>query len=61
VESTRSINTRLGEFSPDSNSFRTTVISLSRSFLAMKELTIRSASRPIAHAKFSSLAGKVSK
>ena len=33
-----------GSFSPVSNSLRTTVNSLSRSFLAMKELTIRSAS-----------------
>src|SRR2546422_10872440 len=41
---TRSSSTSMGEFSPRSNSFRTTVISLSRSFLATKEFTMRSAS-----------------
>ena len=44
-----------------SNSLRTTVISLSRSFLAMNELTMRSASSSSAQPRFSSVAGKVSK
>ena len=58
---TRFINTEMGWFSPDSHSLRTTVISDSRSSAAMNELTMRSASRSIAHARFSSEAGKVSK
>ena len=41
-----------GEFSPDSNSLRTTVISLSRSLFAMKEFTMRSASRSSAQSRF---------
>jgi hypothetical protein len=44
-----------------SNSLRTTVISLSRSFFAMNELTIRSDSRSSAHSRLSSMAEKVSK
>src|SRR2546422_10872442 len=48
---TRSSSTSMGEFSPRSNSFRTTVISLSRSFLATKEFTMRSASRSRAHSR----------
>ena len=61
MDSVRCISTRNGEFSPDSISFRTTVISDSRSSAAMNEFTMRSASRSSAHARFSSLAGKVSK
>lgn len=52
--------TEEGEFSPFSNSLRTTVISLSRSFLAMKLLTMRSASKPSAQARLASEAGSVS-
>ena len=44
-----------------SYSLRTTVISLSRSFLAMKEWTMRSASRSSAQSRLSSVAWKVSK
>ena len=43
---------------PISNSLRTTVISVSRSFLAMKLLTMRSASSSSAHSRFSSVAGE---
>ena len=58
---TRLRSTPIGWFSPLSHSFRTTVISDSRSSAEMKELTIRSASRSSAHSRFSSVAGKVSK
>ena len=51
--------TRVGSFSPISYSLRTTVISLSRSFFAMKEFTIASADQSIAHLRLSSLAWKV--
>jgi hypothetical protein len=54
-------STEPGLFSPISNSLRTTVISLSRSSLAMKEFSIRSASMPSAQSRFSSLAASVSK
>jgi hypothetical protein len=54
-------NTAVGLFSPISNSLRTTVISLSRSFCAMNEFTMRSASRSSAQRRFSSVALKVSK
>jgi hypothetical protein len=53
--------TLTGWFSPPSYSLRTTVISLSRSFLAMNELTMRSDSRSSAQRRFSSVALKVSK
>jgi hypothetical protein len=54
-------STLKGEFSPCSYSFLTTVISLSRSFFAMIEFTMRSASSSIAHARLSSPAWKSSK
>ncbi len=54
-------STEKGEFSPCSYSFLTTVISLSRSLRAMNECTMRSASRPMAHARLSSPALKSSK
>jgi hypothetical protein len=53
--------TEKGSFSPCSYSLRTTVISLSRSFFAMNELTMRSASISIAHARLSGEASKSSK
>jgi hypothetical protein len=49
-----------GLFSPASISLRTTVISESRSFFAMKELTMRSGSRLSAQSRFASEAGKIS-
>ncbi len=48
-------------FSPISNSFRTTVISESRSFCDTNEFTMRSASRPSAQSRLSRVAAKVSK
>ncbi len=54
-------STRKGEFSPCSYSFLTTVISLARSFFAMKEFTMRSDSISIAQRRLSSLAAKISK
>ena len=53
--------TEMGLFSPISYSLRTTVISVSRSFLAMKELVIASALQPSAHFMLSSLAVKLTK
>ena len=50
-----------GLFSPDSNSLRTTVISLSRSSRVTRALTMRSASRPSAQSRLSSVAANVSK
>jgi hypothetical protein len=47
----------IGLFSPRSISLRTTVISLSSAVLAMKELTMRSASMPSTQRRVSSLAG----
>jgi len=61
VDITRSMSTLNGLFSPDSYSLRTTENSLSRSFLAMYEFTMRSASRSSAHTRFVSVAGTVSK
>src|ERR1044072_2688717 len=46
-------STPIGLFSPISYSLRTTVISLSRSCFAMKELTMRSASSDSAQRRFS--------
>ena len=57
----RSSSTRCGLFSPLSNSLRTTVISVSRSFFATNEFTIRSASIASAQSRFSSDAVNVSK
>ena len=54
------MRTLRGEFSPCSYSFLTTVISLSRSFLAMNEFTMRSASSSSAHCRFASPAWKSS-
>jgi hypothetical protein len=45
-----------GLFSPISISLRTTVISVSRSFLAMKEFTIASACQPMYHFRVCGLA-----
>jgi hypothetical protein len=50
-----------GEFSPDSYSLRTTVISVSRSLLAMNECAMRSASSSIAQRRLSPEAWKSSK
>ena len=50
-----------GLFSPISYSLRTTVISVSRSFLAMKELVIASALHPRAQRMLSSFAVKLTK
>ena len=61
VESVRSISTLKGEFSPLSYSLRTTLNSVIRSFFAMYEFTIRSASRSSAQSTFTSVAGTVSK
>ncbi len=49
-----------GEFSPDSNSLRTTENSVARSSALIGLLIIRSASRRMANSRFSSLAGSVS-
>ena len=57
----RFIITEMGLFSPISYSLRTTVISVSRSFCAIKELTIASACQPIAHFMLSSVALKLTK
>ena len=51
----------VGEFSPISNSLRTTVISVSRSSRRTKLLMRRSASSRMANSRFSSEAGSVSK
>ena len=57
----RFIITEMGLFSPISYSFLTTVISVSRSFCAMKELTMASACQPSAHFMLSSVAVKLTK
>ena len=49
-----------GLFSPISNSFRTTLNSLSKSDCKIAEVTILSASISNAHFKFSSVAGRIS-
>ena len=59
--SARLRGTIMGLFSPDSISLRTTLISVSRSLLATKLLTMRSASIFSAQSRLSSLAAKVSK
>ena len=57
----RFIMTETGLFSPISYSLRTTVISVSRSFCAMKEFTMASACQPSAHFMLSSDAVKETK
>jgi hypothetical protein len=52
---------RNGLFSPDSISFLTTVISLSRSFFAMNECVMASADHLRYHSRFSSLAAMLAK
>src|SRR5580700_10334507 len=56
VASTRSRRMLWGLFSPRSNSLRTTVISVSRICLVNFTFTMRSASKPNAHFRFSSVA-----
>ena len=53
--------TETGLFSPISNSFLTTVISVSRSFCAMKLFVMASACQPSAHFMLSSVAVKLTK
>ena len=53
--------TETGRFSPISYSLRTTVISVSRSFFAMKAFVIESACQPSAHFMLSSVAVKLTK
>ena len=53
--------TLTGLFSPISYSFLTTVISVSRSFLAMLEFTMASALQPSAQRMLSSFAVKLTK
>ncbi|CFN62832.1 Uncharacterised protein [Bordetella pertussis] len=55
------MSTRNGLFSPLSISLRTTVISESRSSLAISELTMASACQPRYHLRVSGLAAKLAK